>query len=78
VSLAGNDFSIVLVAPRPGFGPGVPQGSAAFLTEPVASLNLSARTAKDLYLALNHQLQRYEKQFGKIETEFSRGLEAQK
>jgi hypothetical protein len=78
VTLAGNDFSVVLLAPRPSFGPGVPQGAAAFLTEPVASLNLSVRTAKDLYLALNDQLQRYEKQFGKIETEYSRSLEAQK
>jgi hypothetical protein len=78
VTLVGNDFFIGFTAPRQGFGPAIPEGQAAFMFEPVVSIALSVRALKDVVLAATERLEAYEKEFGKVVTDFSRRTEGKK
>jgi hypothetical protein len=72
VSIAGNDCLLTLSAPRPGFHR--PTGTLAqfVVNQPSCLIQLSMRTAKDLYLLLGGMITQYEEVWGKVETEFSR------
>ena len=66
---AGNDFTIVFHRPCPAQANGK---SAAVLTHS-AILHLSPGTAKDLMLVMQTEIAKREKEFGEIETGFTRG-----
>jgi hypothetical protein len=72
----GNDAVILFgrLAPANVEGVEVPAGTQAAVNQPVAIIQMSAATAKDLFLALSDQIEGYEKRFGKIETEYSRRI----
>lgn len=69
---AGNDFAItflrlqILSNER-----SVPDGQIAGL-EPIAVIQMSPQTMKDLSLLVTHQIAVYEAEWGEIETEFTR------
>jgi hypothetical protein len=72
VSIPGNDANILFMRPRPASVPNMSAGQLAIIAEPVAVLQMSMRTLKDLYLSIGDQLATYEKDFGILETEFTR------
>ncbi len=78
VFLAGNDATITFARPHPAIVPGLKEGQSAAITEPVAIIQMSVQTLKDLYLAIKIQVDRYEEKFGEIETIYSRQLAGKK
>ena len=76
--LAGNDFVVTFARPHPVILEGQQPGQGAAIVEAVGILQLSPQTMKDLYLLTKGQIEQYEKQFGAIETDFSRRLAAKK
>lgn len=72
---AGNDCTIVFARPRPGVLASQPDPVA--LNEPVAIVQLSAQTVKDLSVIMAETVRQHEDKWGAIETEFTRqrGLE---
>jgi hypothetical protein len=77
LSIAGNDAILVFNRPRPVIMPdgSMPQVAVA---ETTAIIHVSMATLKDLSLLLNGTIQQYEKNFGEIETEYTRRLAAEK
>lgn len=69
----GNDCSIIFSRPRPAHIVVNGQGMTASLQEPVAIMQLSPQTAKDLLLLLSDTVGKFEAEFGVIVTEYSRG-----
>lgn len=78
VFLAGNDFTLILGRSRPVQVEAAGPNTVAVKGEAVAVIQCSPGTAKDVLLALQDQIGKYEQKFGKIETEFTRTLAAQK
>jgi hypothetical protein len=75
---SSNDFILVCNRQHPVIIPTLKEGQAAAINEPTAILQMSAQTLKDLYLATKDQIERYEKEFGNVETEYSRKLQGAK
>ena len=76
-AVAGNDLHLIFSRVHPVMvetGQGVEHGAA---TEPVAVLDVSIQTAKDMLLLLQDIIGRYETEYGAIETDFSRARKHQ-
>jgi hypothetical protein len=73
---AGNDFTLLFQRPRPAT---LPDGSPApiAIAEPVALLQVSAATLKDISVLLQRMVAQVEQDYGPIETDFTRQIEAQ-
>ncbi len=70
VGLGGSDAYIVGQRPRPLIGAdGI---SRMGILEPVAMLQFSVGSLKDLSIVIDGLVRAYEKEFGEIETEFTR------
>ena len=69
LQVTSNDWTFFLgqIVPRPGEK--LPD------VKPTCILQVSPQTAKDLYLIIKGSLEKYEEQYGTIETDFSRSLE---
>jgi hypothetical protein len=74
----GNDFTIIFSRPRPILTDNDTVNPAAAITEAVASVSLTPQTAKDLLLILQANIPAWEKEFGEIQTPFSRQVANQK
>ena len=74
IFLAGNDATLIFMRPHPAISAEMKEGTALALSEPVAAMQMSMQTLKDLYLAIKLQIEPYEKDFGEIQTTYSRGL----
>ena len=70
-SWTSNGCSIVFSRRRPVFGSDINVVEQP-VVEPVAVVQMSPQTAKDLYLLLRDSVQGYEKEWGEITTAFSR------
>ena len=68
-SWTSNEWTIALSQFLPNPRPDA--GSLEGHPQPVAILQISPQTAKDLYLLMQEGIQEYEKQFGSITTTFS-------
>lgn len=73
---AGNDFTLLFQRPRPAT---LPDGSPApiAIAEPVALLQVSSATLKDISVLLQHMVAQLEQDYGPIETDFTRQSQAQ-
>ena len=69
---AGNDFVITIGRPHPGSAANMPGTQPLTVNEPVAVVQLSPGSLKDLCLILETQIGLFEKEFGTIETDFTR------
>jgi hypothetical protein len=76
--LAGNDFTLIFARMRPVMVEGIEDGAAAAMGEPVVVLQLSPGTLKDLSLACADQIAQYEKQFGVVQTEYTKKVAGKK
>jgi hypothetical protein len=72
VSVPLNDAVIVFVRGKPATLPNIASNQLAFVAEPTAIVQMSVRTLKDLHLSISIEIEKYEKEFGKIETNFTR------
>ena len=72
VSMVGNDMSVTFTAPRVAYGVVDGQTVQAFTLLPSAYVSMSIGTAKDMFLALEEVIGMYEKEFGPIQTAYSR------
>jgi hypothetical protein len=78
VGFVVNDAIITLANFHPVALQEGPAGQTAYMSIPQVILHCSAGSAKDLYVALGHQIAQYEAKFGTIETEFTREAAAKK
>jgi hypothetical protein len=76
VTLAGNDCIIVFTRPHPAVKPDGGHASVA-ISEPVAIINLSMASVKDLSVLLAGLIKNYEAENGAIETPFTKRRKAQ-
>ena len=72
----GNDFVLVFQRPRPGT---VKDGVLApfAVIENGEMIALSVKTVKDLHRVLGEHLAAYEREFGAVETDFTRRMDEQ-
>ena len=69
-----NDFAIVMARSELSFisGGTEPQnGLLAIKSTPIACVQMSPQTAKDLFVALKEQIEIYENTWGKIRTDYT-------
>lgn len=78
VSLVSNDFNITLLRPRMAHAVIDGQTVQASTLLPTVYVSLSAATAKDFLLSLQEVVEAYEKDFGPIETAYSRAQHQKK
>ena len=76
MSAPGNDAIIMFARSRPAVLAGMRDDQVAILGEPVAIVQLSIQTLKDRHIAIGVQIATHEKEFGSIETTFTRKLKA--
>ena len=69
-----NEFTLIFALPRPVIVGATGQGTLAAQAEPSCVLHLSPQTLKDLSMVVSTTLAQYEKDWGVIETEYSRRL----
>jgi hypothetical protein len=74
---AGNDFTLTFSRPQPGATPNGAVHRGVAIGVPVAVLQMSAATAKDLYLVMKDQIEKYEKEWGEIKTDYARRIAEQ-
>jgi hypothetical protein len=70
-SLPGNDATIVFMRGRPALA-NHPPNQIGVVREPAVVLQMSVRTLKDLHLVLSLIVDGYEKEYGNIETPYTR------
>lgn len=68
-----NDFAVIFMRSHPSVAPLKSGETVAFL-QVTALIQMSPQTAKDLHIALGSQICAYEKEWGPIETEYTRRL----
>ncbi|MBV8473537.1 MAG: hypothetical protein JO107_16960 [Hyphomicrobiales bacterium] len=78
VYLPGNDATVMFMRAHPAASAATPENTALAVAEPVAVVQMSVHTLKDLYLAIKSQVEQYEKEFGEIVTVYSRDFGKQK
>jgi hypothetical protein len=70
-----NDFSIIFMRSHPSITPTeVGKSPIMAFMQAIALIQMSPQTAKDLHVALGNQLAVYEKEWGQIETGYTRRL----
>ena len=73
-----NDFTLIFQRPMPVSLPGVPaESSIGGVMSPSVILHLSPGTVKDLMVVLQGLVADHEKEWGKLETAFTRKREAE-
>jgi len=63
---------IVMARPNPLIQAQMPDGSAGTMAEPISILQLSPQSAKDLFLVIQDGLEKYENEWGQIDTQYVR------
>lgn len=74
IYVSSNEFTCILSQPAPVIVKGAQHTAGS---SPTAAIHLSPQTAKDLCLLLGHLLENYEKNWGEIETNYTRRLKEQ-
>ncbi len=73
LTFAGNDALVIFMQPRPAT---MPDGSIApiALSDTSAMIHMSVATLKDFSVLLNDTIGQYEKDFGPVETHYTRQM----
>jgi hypothetical protein len=78
ISSSGTDFTLIVQRAHPALIKGAPTEAQLALLKPVAIIQMSPSALKDLSLLLAKQIEQFEDAFGKVETEYTRRLAAER